>query len=191
MQSDTDFQWVKNAIQANDFYISEHVLRELLGGRTSYAQITSVLTLGKVIEIHSHPKRNTFYLALGSDNSKPVHVMFSGSEESGLTVLVVYKPKPPTWQNAYTRSPVKEGAMTSEQRNCLFCTGLLESIVVGNFDYRLEGKLYVLKDVPAALCTQCGEKYISAEASRKIEKLIAERQPEELETVTVLRYPAN
>ena len=78
--------------------------------------------------------------------------------------------------------------MADALRNCFFCNGKIESITVGNFDYRLEGKLYVIKDVPAGLCDQCGEKYVSAEVAEKINKLIDRHAFVETENVQVLRY---
>lgn len=189
MPNGTLNQWLEKKIGAGEVVISEHVVRELLGGRVTMPQIVSVLLSGEVIEQLKHPKRKTFYVMSGSKGSRPLHVIFSQSTESGLSILIVYEPQPPQWLNPYTRSNHKDGDM-STQRHCFFCSGAIEPIVVGNFDYRLEGKLYVLKNVPAGLCVQCGEKYISAQASRIIEALLATQQPEETETVGVLRYPA-
>lgn len=189
MPPDIEYAWIKDMIRAGEVTISEHVIRELLGSRVTLPEITSVLISGRVIEVHTHPRRSSIHVALGFRGSKPLHVMFSGSEHSCLSVLVVYEPKPPQWLNPYTRSG--EGGMQNRQRSCFFCSGTLEPIVVGNFDYRIEGKLYVLKDVPAGLCLQCGEKYISLDVSKKIETLIATQQPEEMETVGVLRYRAD
>ncbi|MBF0529323.1 MAG: type II toxin-antitoxin system MqsA family antitoxin [Deltaproteobacteria bacterium] len=78
--------------------------------------------------------------------------------------------------------------MKSHRSNCPFCTGIITPVVVGNFDYRLDGRLHVVKDVPAELCEQCGEKYISFETAQKIETLASAAWPEEVETVIVLRY---
>lgn len=75
--------------------------------------------------------------------------------------------------------------MGEDLRACYFCGGTLKNIMVGSFDYRLEGQLYVIKKVPAALCEQCGEKYISAEAARKINDQITAGNYAETEQVHV------
>lgn len=190
MLSGSDFQWCGDAIGRGEIFLSEHVIRELLAGRATLSSIISVLSSGRVIETHTHPQRNPFYLALGFEGDKPLHVMFSGSKEFGVRILIVYEPALPLWPTPQTRSQFKEAYMKSFKGNCPFCTGIIEQpVVVGNFDYRLDGRLYVIKDVPAGLCEQCGEKYISFETARKIETLVSSAEPEELETVKVLRYP--
>ncbi|MCL5405835.1 MAG: YgiT-type zinc finger protein [Deltaproteobacteria bacterium] len=183
-------QWLKHSIGAKEMEISEHVVRELLSGRVSMAQIFSVLEAGRLIERWEHPQRRVFQVMAASEGPKPLHVIFSSSSESRLAILVVYEPKQPQWLTPYTRADHKDGDMSS-QRRCFFCSGEIEPIVIGNFDYRLEGKLYVVKNVPAGLCLQCGEKYISLKSSQKIEALLATQQPEETETVGVLRYPTD
>jgi YgiT-type zinc finger domain-containing protein len=191
MSTDADYHWVEDAIRNNETSLSEHVLREILEGRVTLSSIISVLSSKRVIEVHSHPKRNPFFVALGFEGDQPLHVMFCGSEELGLSVLIVYEPALPMWINPRTRSKFHEEQMKSFNGNCPFCTGIIKPVVVGNFDYRLEGRLYVVKSVPAGLCEQCGEKYISLETARKLEKLVTATQPEAVETVKVLSYPAD
>ena len=73
-------------------------------------------------------------------------------------------------------------------RNCYFCqakTGI-KSVDV---DFRWEGKLYVIKNVPIEVCTQCGERYYSAEISKKIDDLVqTEKAPVQTIKVPVLEF---
>ncbi len=62
--------------------------------------------------------------------------------------------------------------MSNPFSQCFFCGGQVDSITIGNFDYRLEGQLYVIKGTPAGLCLQCGEKYVTADTAKKINALI-------------------
>ncbi len=72
-----------------------------------------------------------------------------------------------------------------------FCNGQINPIVVGNFDFRWEGALYVIKNVPACLCVQCGEKYISAETSKKLVAKLEADDVDGLEEVRVFHYDDN
>lgn len=191
MPTPSDYQWIKDALQAGEVSLSEHIIRELLAGRVTLLHIHDVLFSGMIIETHSHPQRKPSFVALGYTDGKPLHVMFTGSEHSGLTILVVYEPTPPLWLNPTTRSPFKEDDMQSFQPNCFFCSGRIKPIMVGNFDYRLEGNLYVVKNVPAGLCLQCGEKYLSYETAQKIEALVNSNTFERAETVRVFTYPTD
>jgi YgiT-type zinc finger domain-containing protein len=64
----------------------------------------------------------------------------------------------------------------------------MKQITVGNFDYRLEGQLYVIKKVPASLCLECGEKYIDTEVGHRMNALIAAQTFTASEQVNVIEY---
>ena len=55
--------------------------------------------------------------------------------------------------------------------DCSFCGGEVKNERV-ELDYRYKGKLYIIQDVPAGVCQQCGEKYLTAKVSKEIERKI-------------------
>lgn len=59
--------------------------------------------------------------------------------------------------------------------DCSFCGGQVRQKTT-ELDYRRKGKLYVFLDVPAGVCVQCGEKFLTAEAAKKIEKKILSKE---------------
>ena len=78
--------------------------------------------------------------------------------------------------------------MENPFRKCFFCGGEVESITVGNFDYRLAGNLYVIKNTPAGLCLQCGEKYVTADTAQKINAMIEAGNFSGTEEVRVMEF---
>jgi YgiT-type zinc finger domain-containing protein len=58
--------------------------------------------------------------------------------------------------------------------NCYFCKGKTEIKNVA-VDFRWGDKLYVVKNVPVEVCTQCGERYYSAEISKKLDELVKKK----------------
>ena len=73
-------------------------------------------------------------------------------------------------------------------RSCYFCAGKTEIRNVDE-DFRWKGKLFVIKDVPVEVCTQCGERYYSADVSKKIDKLVQSgKAPQETIKVPVLEF---
>lgn len=54
---------------------------------------------------------------------------------------------------------------------CYFCKGKIEIKHV-DVDFRWEDKLFVVKNVPLEVCTQCGERYYSAKTSKKLDELV-------------------
>ncbi|NJD77572.1 MAG: type II toxin-antitoxin system MqsA family antitoxin [Candidatus Methanoperedens sp.] len=67
-----------------------------------------------------------------------------------------------------TERELKEVIMMHKYGDCSFCGGEVKEDKV-ELDYRSKGKLYIFKDVPADVCQQCGEKYLTAKVSKEIE----------------------
>ncbi len=55
--------------------------------------------------------------------------------------------------------------------DCSFCGGEVKDERV-ELDYRYKGELYIFREVPAGVCQQCGEKYLTAKVAREIERRI-------------------
>jgi len=73
-------------------------------------------------------------------------------------------------------------------RDCYFCQGKTEIKNI-DVDFRWEGRLYVIKNVPIEVCVQCGERYYSAEVSKKIDDLVQSgREPAQTIKVPVLEF---
>ncbi|MFH1702705.1 MAG: type II toxin-antitoxin system MqsA family antitoxin [Nitrospirota bacterium] len=53
---------------------------------------------------------------------------------------------------------------------CYFCKGKVVQQQV-TIDYRWGDTLVVIRDVPAGVCQQCGEKYLSSDVYKELEKL--------------------
>jgi len=72
---------------------------------------------------------------------------------------------------------------------CYFCRkGILENKKV-TVDFRWGDKLFVIEEVPAKVCNECGEKYYSAEVSRAMEKIAIEGKKEKVIEVPLARLP--
>lgn len=53
---------------------------------------------------------------------------------------------------------------------CYFCRGQVVQQHT-TIDYRWGDDLMVIKDVPAAVCQQCGEKYLTSDVYKELERL--------------------
>ncbi len=58
-----------------------------------------------------------------------------------------------------------------EYGDCSFCGGKVEEDKV-EMEYRYKEKLYVFQNVPAGVCIQCGERYVTAAIAEEIESRI-------------------
>lgn len=54
---------------------------------------------------------------------------------------------------------------------CYFCKGQTKIKNV-DVDFRWSDKLLVVENVPVEVCSQCGERYYSAEISKKLDDLV-------------------
>ncbi len=58
--------------------------------------------------------------------------------------------------------------------NCTICNGNLRKDIV-KLDLWVDNELVIIEDIPAEVCNQCGEKYVSAKVSKDIDKLLEKR----------------
>lgn len=70
--------------------------------------------------------------------------------------------------------------------NCFMCKGNLENKKV-NYVVDLEDAIIIIKEVPAKVCTQCGEKYFDEETSKNIEKIVNQLK-QVTKKVTIVKY---
>jgi YgiT-type zinc finger domain-containing protein len=72
---------------------------------------------------------------------------------------------------------------------CGECGGKLITQAV-NYDAWIDNNLMVIKNVPADVCIQCGEKYLSPEVCEKLDELTTKQQfePEEVISVPITAY---
>ena len=57
---------------------------------------------------------------------------------------------------------------------CYFCKGNVVQREI-TLDYRWGDTLVVIKDVPAGVCQQCGEKYLSSDVYKELERMAKAR----------------
>jgi YgiT-type zinc finger domain-containing protein len=71
---------------------------------------------------------------------------------------------------------------------CYFCKGKVVAVKT-EVDFRWGKKLKVLKDVPARVCQQCGEKYFEATIYKAMERLVIRRvKPSARMSVDVVQF---
>ncbi len=70
-------------------------------------------------------------------------------------------------------------------KTCLFCKGELEEKLVTRVQ-QYQGKYYVLENLPALVCKQCGERFFRPEVHDYVIELItSQKPPTRTETVAV------
>jgi YgiT-type zinc finger domain-containing protein len=70
-------------------------------------------------------------------------------------------------------------------KHCPFCKGNVEVRRVEHL-HRWNGQLFLLRNVPAEVCTQCGEVFFSPEALQAMDKVVdSPHKPQEHVSVPV------
>ena len=70
--------------------------------------------------------------------------------------------------------------------NCFVCKGELKEKKV-NYFVDLDSTIIIIKEVPAKVCCQCGEKYFDDKTSENIEKMVNQLKAMSTE-VTIVNY---
>lgn len=183
-----EMAWFAARVRESRYTLSEHAMRNIMSGQFNVAEIERTLISGCVIEEHRHERRGVSYLVCAAAHDNPLHALCAPAGDGSLLVAFAYIPAPPLWLDARHRNPEGGRRMNAPLQTCFFCGGEIKSVTVGNFDYRLEGRLYVIKKVPAGLCQQCGEKYLAADIGHRMNALIAEEKFTRREEVDVIDY---
>ncbi|WP_096700845.1 DUF4258 domain-containing protein [Magnetospirillum sp. 15-1] len=173
------------------FVMSEHVVRSLMSGSLTVADIVATVRGGTIIEVHTHARRGTSLLLAARCGDRPVHVMCADGVDDWLVIPFAYVPARPVWATPGRRNPKGVPEMNGKFTNCYFCGGEIKTVTVGNFDYRKEGVLYVIKKVPAGLCVECGEKYIEPAVGERMDFMIQNSLFTTTEPVNVIEFPSD
>jgi YgiT-type zinc finger domain-containing protein len=180
--------WIRERVEAEQYQISEHVIKFLMAGLLTVPEIESAIRAGEVIEIRRNPKRNGSALVRGYADKKAVLILCSKGHDDWLIISLAYLTIHPEWAELQCAKTDRGNSMENPFSKCFFCGGQVDSITIGNFDYRLEGQLFVIKDTPAGLCLQCGEKYVTADTAKRINALIEAGEFSGTDVVRVMQY---
>lgn len=180
--------WIQEEVRSGMYHLSEHVIRFLTAGLVTVTEMEAAIGNGKIVKTHINSKKNKSCVIKGHAKDKIISVLCAAENDASMIILMTFLESLPPWEKLSCMHAEKDQDMSATMGSCFFCGGKIKPIVVGNFDYRLEGNLYVIKDVPAGLCLECGEKYISADTGKKINTLIEAGVFNGVEAVRVVRY---
>ena len=178
----------RDCLRGGRYVMSEHVIRSLMGGVVRVADIKAAVLGGTVIEIHDHAKRGPGLLVAALSRGRPLHVLCAEGVAGWLVILFAYVPAPPIWATPGRRHSRGTSEMNGKFTSCYFCGGEIKTVTVGNFDYRKDGKLYVIKRVPAGLCLECGEKYVEPQVGHRMDSMIENKEFTATEPVDVIEF---
>jgi YgiT-type zinc finger domain-containing protein len=71
--------------------------------------------------------------------------------------------------------------------DCHYCGGEINEQRI-SVDFWWERKLFLLEDVPAGVCKQCGEKYFTAKVSKTMDELVKSKTVERVLEIPVKRF---
>lgn len=71
---------------------------------------------------------------------------------------------------------------------CFFCKGKTKIKNV-DVDFRWGDKLFVVQNVPVEVCTQCGERYYSAEVSKQLDEFVRKQELKSSKPQKILEVP--
>jgi YgiT-type zinc finger domain-containing protein len=82
----------------------------------------------------------------------------------------------------------KEDSMRKEQRPCSSCGAEVQKKTI-TYTQTIGDRVYLVTDVPAEVCSQCGEQYLSPETVDILQDMVEKRQASETRQVPVFHFP--
>lgn len=183
-----DIQWINGCVSDGNYTVSEHIIRFLTSRRLEMAELESSLRTGDIIEYRRNRQNRQASLVRGRVGQKMISTLCGRGSKEHMVILLAYLDPSPGWEMGQSLYPYRGDFMENKKRPCFFCGGKIKDIVVGNFDYRLDGDLFVVKNVPAGLCVECGEKYIAVDAAKKINKRVESGEFSGTDAVRVIDF---
>ena len=108
-----------------------------------------------------------------------IHTPYAEVEE-----LIVEEP-------IYEMPVEKDRQMERDYSDCYYCGGLVKEKHIVR-ELRRQGRLFIFENVPAGVCTQCGEKFLKPDVAKTIDLFLTEKmQPSRFEEVPVYEYKAD
>jgi YgiT-type zinc finger domain-containing protein len=83
----------------------------------------------------------------------------------------------------------KENSMTENARRCSSCGAELQRKII-TYTQTIGDRVYLVTNVPAEVCFQCGEQYLSPDTVDILQDIIEKRQASETREVPVFHFPA-
>ncbi len=78
--------------------------------------------------------------------------------------------------------------MTKKYGDCYYCGGIIEERLMPR-ELRWHSQLFVIEDVPMGVCKQCGEKFLTPEVAKDIDRILEEKaKPTKTIQVPVYHY---
>lgn len=76
--------------------------------------------------------------------------------------------------------------MTKKYSDCYYCGGNVEERLMPR-ELRWHGRFFIIEDVPMGVCKQCGEKFLTPEVAKEIDRILEEKE-EPTKTIQVPVY---
>lgn len=97
--------------------------------------------------------------------------MFPSTLGKRLRIATVYEPSDEEWEKDYKTRKKKSEKMGKRKEFCDFCGGELHR---GKkvLEFKVSDEVVLCRDLPVSICGQCGEAYLDAGTSEKVEKFL-------------------
>ena len=97
-----DIEAIKSRVRDGTWLISAHADQEAADENIDIAEIRDAILGGEILEQYADTGRGPSCLLLGFVNGRPIHVV-CGWGGSAVVIITVYVPKPPKFENPWTR----------------------------------------------------------------------------------------
>ena len=160
---------IQNYIGRQDFKITDHAFEKMRAEYLTFQNIIAGIMNGEIIEEYPFEYPLPACLINGNtETAEPIYICISLPPL--VKIITVYRPDPVKWLDNFQKR--KGGNM---KNICVFCKGdIHEQMVTVIKEY--EGDVFIIENVPAGVCTQCGEREYSATVASKLELILKKRK---------------
>jgi len=61
--------------------------------------------------------------------------------------------------------------MKKKYSDCFYCGGIVQEQIISR-ELRWKGNLFIIENIPAGVCKQCGEKFLEPQVAKNIDRVL-------------------
>lgn len=168
---------MRQAIKRGDFEWRKHTLIRLAERNIAQKAVLEAILEGEIIEEYLEDKPFPSCLIFKIVHGEPLHVVVSFDEEAKRAyIITAYKPSLDKFESDFKKEEMME--------RCPLCKGeMKEGLTI--YSVELGFGVVVVRNVPAKICSQCGEEWIEAKVAEELENIVNNARKNQLEVEVV------
>lgn len=154
---------IRQQLQDGSFEFTRHAFKRAIERNISEQELREIGETVEIIEDYPDDKYSPSSLLLGfTQSDRALHIQVSRIESDTTKIITLYEPNQNEWIQNQEKMMFKCYVCGSEESH----TELASEI------FQIDGKFHLVENIPATVCSRCGEEIFSRETTERIRAML-------------------